>query len=72
MVQKEKDQIKRCGARSELSKYGRMGGNNYKGIGIKRMKGYKSNLPINKFNEQLEKFWMTKNEDENRRIIQKI
>ena len=49
-----------------------MGGNNYKGIGIKRMKGYKSNLPINKFNEQLEKFWMTKNEDENRRIIQKI
>ena len=47
-------------------------GNSYKGVGIKRMKGYKYNLPINKFNEQLEKFWMTKNGDGNRRIIQQI
>ena len=34
-------------------------GNLYKGVGIKRMKGYKFNLPINKYNEQREKFWMT-------------
>ena len=26
-------------------------GNLYKGVGIKRMKGYKCNLPINKLNE---------------------
>ena len=30
-------------------------GNLYKGVGIKRMKGYKCNLPINKLNEQTEK-----------------
>ena len=46
--------------------------NSYKGVGIKRMKGYKYNLPINKFKEQLEKFWMTKNENENWKIIQQI
>ena len=38
-------------------------GNLYKGVGIKRMKGYKCNLPINKSNEQREKFWMMRNED---------
>ena len=38
-------------------------GNLYKGVGIKRMKGYKCNLPINKSNEWREKFWMTRNED---------
>ena len=38
-------------------------GNLYKGVDIKRMKGYKCYLPINKFNEQREKFWMTRNED---------
>ena len=48
-------------------------GDRYKGVGIKRMKGYKCNLPINKLNELREKFWMTKiNEDENWRIIQQI
>ena len=47
-------------------------GNLYKGVGIKRMKGYKCNLPKNKLNEQREKFWMTRNEDENLRIIQQI
>ena len=31
-------------------------GNLYKGVGIKRMKGYKCNLPINKLNEWCEKF----------------
>ena len=36
------------------------------------MKGYKCNLPINKSNEWREKFWMTRNEDENWKIIQQI
>ena len=48
-------------------------GNRYKGIGIKRMKGYKCNLPINQLNEMREKFWEKKiNEDERWRIIQQI
>ena len=48
-------------------------GERYKGVGIKRMKGYKCNLPINKLNEMREKFWTTKiEEDENWRIIQQI
>ncbi len=48
-------------------------GDRYKGVGIKRMKGYKCDLPINKLNELREKFWTTKiNEDENWRIIQQI
>ena len=38
-------------------------GNLYKGVGIKRMKGYKYNLPITKSNEWREKFWMMRNED---------
>ncbi len=48
-------------------------GDRYKGVGIKRMKGYKCTLPINQLNELREKFWTTKiNEDENWRIIQQI
>ena len=48
-------------------------GERYKGVGIKRMKGYKCTLPINQLNELHEKFWTTKiNEDENWRIIQQI
>ena len=48
-------------------------GDRYKGVGIKRMKGYKCNLPIDKLNELREKFWLTKlNEDENWRIIQQV
>ena len=48
-------------------------GDRYKGIGIKRMKGYKCTLPIDKLNEMREKFWSEKiEEDENWRIIQQI
>ena len=48
-------------------------GDRYKGIGIKRMKGYKCDLPIDKLNELREKFWTTKiEENENWRIIQQI
>lgn len=48
-------------------------GDRYKGIGIKRMKGYKCNLPINKLNELREKFWIKKiNEDERWKIIQQV
>ena len=48
-------------------------GDRYKGVGIKRMKGYKCTLPINQLNELREKFWTTKiEEDENWRIIQQI
>ena len=48
-------------------------GERYKGIGIKRMKGYKCGLPIDKLNEMREKFWSTKiEENENWRIIQQI
>ena len=38
-------------------------GNLYKGVGIKKMKGYKCNLPINKSNEWRENFWMMRNEN---------
>ena len=48
-------------------------GDRYKGIGIKRMKGYKCDLPIDKLNEMREKFWSTKiEENENWRIIQQV
>ena len=48
-------------------------GERYKGIGIKRMKGYKCDLPIDKLNEMREKFWSAKiEENENWRIIQQI
>ena len=32
-------------------------GEKYKGIGIKRMKGYKCNLQIDKLNQKREEFW---------------
>ena len=35
-------------------------GNLYKGVGIKRMKGYKCNLSINKLNAQNESFELQK------------
>ena len=48
-------------------------GERYKGVGIKKMKGYKCTLPIDKLNEMREKFWTTKiEEDENWRIIQQV
>ena len=36
-------------------------GDKYKGIGIKRMKGYKCNLPIDKLNKKREEFWENRN-----------
>ena len=48
-------------------------GERYKGIGIKRMRGYKCSLPIDKLNELREKFWNTKEEEnQNWRIIHQI
>ena len=48
-------------------------GDRYKGIGIKRMKGYKCTLPINELNEMRENFWTTKIEENSKwRIIQQI
>ena len=48
-------------------------GDRYKGIGIKRMKGYKCSLPIDKLNEMRELFWTTKIEENDRwRIIQQV
>ena len=35
-------------------------GDKYKGIGIKRMKGYKCDLPIDKLNKKREEFWNAK------------
>ena len=35
-------------------------GEKYKGIGIKRMKAYKCNLPIDKLNKKREEFWSTR------------
>ena len=35
-------------------------GDKYKGIGIKRMKGYKCDLPIDKLNKKREEFWNTR------------
>ncbi len=48
-------------------------GEKYKGIGIKRMKGYKCDLPIDKLNELREKFWSIKTkENPNWHIIHQI
>ena len=48
-------------------------GERYKGVGIKRMKGYKCDLPIDKLNELRDKFWTTKiEENENYKIIHQI
>ena len=38
-------------------------GEKYKGYGIKRMKGYKCDLPIDKLNELREKFWTIKTKE---------
>ena len=38
-------------------------GEKYKGYGIKRMKGYKCDLPIDKLNELREKFWSIKTKE---------
>ena len=35
-------------------------GDRYKGLGIKKMKGYKCNLPIDKLNQKREEFWLSK------------
>lgn len=35
-------------------------GEKYKGIGIKRQKGYKCNLPVDKLTEQKDKFWQSR------------
>ena len=40
-------------------------GERYKGIGIKKMKGYKCNLPIDKLNEKREEFWGIRNAHNN-------
>ena len=40
-------------------------GDKYKGIGIKRMKGYKCDLPIDKLNKKRDEFWSTKTSHEN-------
>lgn len=36
-------------------------GNRFRGIGIKKMRGYKCNLPIDKLNEKREEFWGLRN-----------
>ena len=36
-------------------------GDKYNGFGIKRMKGYKCDLPIDKLNEKREEFWYSRN-----------
>ena len=40
-------------------------GERYKGIGIKKMKGYKCDLPIDKLNQKREEFWGTRNAHNN-------
>ena len=42
-------------------------GERYTGIGIKRMKGYKCELPIDKLNERRNAFWKAKNNRNNPR-----
>ena len=37
-------------------------GERYKGIGIKKMKGYKCNLQIDELNKKRDEFWETRNE----------
>ena len=40
-------------------------GERYKGIGIKRMKGYKCNLQIDKLNQKRDEFWNKRNHHDN-------
>ena len=44
-------------------------GDRYSGIGIKRMKAYKCNLPIDELNKLRDKFWNTKNAPTNSNSI---
>lgn len=39
-------------------------GERYSGIGIKRMKGYKCDLPIDKLNEKRSEFWSSKSSED--------
>ena len=39
-------------------------GNRYTGIGIKKMKGYKCTLPIDKLNEKRNEFWSSKQSED--------
>ena len=41
-------------------------GDRYKGIGLKKMKGYKCDLPIDKLNEKREIFWSARNNKTNK------
>ena len=48
-------------------------GERYSGVGVKKMKGYKCNLPIDELNEKRRIFWDTKiNENKDWEIIAKI
>ena len=40
-------------------------GDRFKGIGIKKMKGYKCSLPIDKLNQKREEFWSIRNSHDN-------
>ena len=40
-------------------------GNRYTGVGIKRLKGYKCDLPIDKLNEKRDEFWSCRNSHNN-------
>ena len=40
-------------------------GNRYTGVGIKRLKGYKCDLPIDKLNEKRDEFWSIRNSHNN-------
>ena len=51
--------------RKEFPDFEEWEGERYKGIGIKKMKGYKCNLPIDKLNEKREEFWGTRNAHNN-------
>ena len=67
---KEKAQIKRDDIVIEFQKkefpdMEEWEGERYKGIGIKKMKGYKCNLPIDKLNQKREEFWGTRNSHNN-------
>ena len=69
----KKKKVKDNGPDPEFPDMKEWEGERYKGIGIKRMKGYKCDLPINQLNDMREKFWTKKiNEDENWRIIQQV
>lgn len=47
--------------REEYPNFPEWEGEKYKGIGIKRQKGYKSDLPVDKLTELKDKFWQCRN-----------